>query len=117
MSATITGSGETIRPDLVMEYRTERVSRNVYHQVIGKAEQDVSLEVDGKRYGNLRLFFSSKVEAFAAYAALALGLPYEFADSELPEVGMRFARDGRMTLELTENRRHWIIEMEYREVT
>jgi len=116
MSATITGSGETIRPDLVMEYSTERVSRNVYHYVIGKAEQDVSLEVDGKRYGNLRLFFGSKVEAFAAYAALALGLPYEFADSEVPEVGMRFARDGRMTLELTDSRLHWIIEMEYREV-
>jgi len=116
MTATITGSGDTIQPDLVMDYSTARDSRNVYHDVVGKPEQDVSLEVDGKRYGTLKLFFSSRSDAVDAFAALALGLPYEFADSEIPQVGMRFARDGRMVLELTDDRRHWIVDMEYREI-
>jgi len=116
MAATITGSGDTIRPDLIMEYRTDRDSRNVYHNIIGKGEQDVSLEVDGKRYGKLTLFFSAKADAFAAYSALALGLPYDLADTDTPEVGMRFARDGKMAASLTRDRRHWILEMEYREI-
>jgi hypothetical protein len=116
MTATITGYGDTIQPDLVLEYSTARDSRNVYHDVVGKSEQDVSLEVDGKRYGTLKLFFSARADAVDAFAALAQGVPYEFADTDIPQVGMRFARDGSMTLRLTDDRNHWIVDMDYREI-
>ena len=116
MTATITGYGDTIQPDLVMEYSTARDSRNVYHDVVGKSEQDVSLEVDGKRYGTLKLFFSARADAVDAFAALAQGVPYEFADTDIPQVGMRFARNGPIKLELTDDRNHWIVDMEYREI-
>jgi hypothetical protein len=116
MTATITGGSTTIRPDLIMSYLADRDSRNVYHNIIGKAEQDVSLEVDGKRYGNLELFFQHKDDAWEAYTTLAAGLPFQLDDVGTPEVNMTFAREGKMSIALTADRRHWTVEMEYREI-
>lgn len=116
MTATITGGPANIYPDLIMEYRADRDARVVYHDVIGKAENDVTLLPDGKRYGNLSLFFQTKGDAWDAYAALALGLPYEITDTGTPEIDMKFSRDGKMTITLTPDRRHWIVDVDYREI-
>jgi hypothetical protein len=116
MTATITGGSATIYPDLIMEYAADRDARNIYHDVIGKGEQDVSLQVDGLRYGELRLFFQYKAAAFAAYADLALGLPFALADTGTPEVDMSFTRQGKMSVAITPDRTHWTVVMEYREI-
>lgn len=115
MTTTITGPGSSIFPTLVMNYKTDRDSRNVFHEIIGKSEPDVSLEIDGKRYGKLEMFFEYKADAWDAYTGLATGIPMELTDDDTPEVDMTFCRDGRMSMALTGDRKHWVIEMEYRE--
>jgi len=117
MTTTITSGSTSIFPDLVMNYKTERDARNVFHNVIGKAEPDVSLELDGTPYGKLELFFEHKDDAWNAYTDLSTGVPMELSDTDTPEVNMSFARDGRMSLHLTSDRKHWVLEMEYRETT
>jgi len=115
MTATITGPASSIFPTLVMDYETVKIAKNVFHEIIGKSEPDVSLELDPTRAGTLNLFFEYKADAWDAYTALATGIPFALSDSETPEVNMSFARDGRMTMRLTGDRKHWVIEMEYRE--
>ncbi len=115
MTTTITSGSTSIFPSLVMNYKTERDSRNVFHHVIGKAEPDVSLEIDATSYGKLELFFEYKADAWDAYTDLATGVPMDLSDTDTPEVNMTFCRDGRMSLALSGDRKHWILEMEYRE--
>ncbi len=117
MTTTITSGSTSIFPLLVMNYKTERDARNVFHNVIGKAEPDVSLELDGTPYGKLELFFEYKADAWDAYTALSTGVPMELSDTDTPEVNMSFCRDGRMSLNLTSDRKRWILEIEYRETT
>jgi hypothetical protein len=117
MTTTITDSISSFSPDLVMEYSTEKQSRNVIHNVIGKAEPDVTLELDGLRIGTLRLFFESKENAWVAYEALGQVATWELTDTDTPEINMNFVREGRMTMTLDSvSRRRWIIEMDYQEV-
>lgn len=117
MTTTITDSISSITPDLVLEYNTERESRNVLHNVIGKAEQDVSLELDGLRYGTLHLFFESKTDAWVAYDQLGAIGTWELTDTDTPEIGMSFVRQGPMKMGLDPvSRRRWIIEVDYQEV-
>jgi hypothetical protein len=117
MTTTITDASSSITPDLVMEYSTERESRNVLHNVIGKAEQDVSLELDGLRYGTLHLFFQSKTDAWVAYDALGGVGTWELNDTDHPQIDMNFVRQGSMQMKLDPvSRQRWIIEMDYQEV-
>ncbi len=117
MTTTITDSVSSFSPDLILDYNTEREARNVIHNVIGKAEPDVSLELDGLRMGTLRLFFEVKEDAWVAYEALGQVATWELTDTDIPEINMSFVREGRMTMTLDPvSRRRWIIEMDYQEV-
>ncbi len=117
MTTTITSSEHTIIPTFLMEYSAERASRNVIHNIIGKAEPDVSLELDGLRSGTLNLFFESKVEAWAAFQDLGTLSSWELTDTDHPEINMNFVREGPMTMELDpETRKRWVVGMDYQEV-
>lgn len=117
MTTTITDATSSITPDLVVGYDTERESRNVLHNVIGKAEQDVSLELDGLRYGTLHLFFESQTAAWVAYEQLGAIGTWELTDTDIPQIGMSFVRTGPMKMGLDPvSRRRWLIEMDYQEV-
>ena len=117
MTTTILGAAATIVPDLIMEYNTERESRNVLHNIIGKAEPDVSLELDGLRFGTLHLFFESKTDAWIAYDALGTVETWELTDTYHPEIDMNFVRTASMKMGLDPvSRKRWLIEMDYQEV-
>jgi hypothetical protein len=117
MTTTITDAATNIIPDLVLGYNTTRASRNVIHNVIGKAEPDITLELDGLRTGTLQLFFETKETAWEAYNALAGVATWELTDTDYPEIDMNFVREGNMSMELDPvSRRRWIIEVDYQEV-
>ncbi len=117
MTTIITDATSTVTPDLVLEYNTERESRNVLHNVIGKAEPDVSLELDGLRFGTLHLFFEAREDAWTAYEALGAIGTWELTDTDYPQIGMNFVRTRAMKMGLDPvSRRRWIIEMDYQEV-
>lgn len=117
MTTTITDAATSFVPDLLLEYNTTRASRNVIHNVIGKAEPDVTLELDGLRTGTLHLFFEAKETAWEAYDALGAVATWELTDTDHPEINMNFVREGNMSIGLDPvGRRRWIIEMDYQEV-
>lgn len=117
MSATLSSGTAIVAPELILEYRADQLSGNVFHRIIGKASPDVSLADDGPREGVLRCFFPTAAEADAARAALATAAVWTLSDPDVPLVNMTFARRERMTIQLEEEtREHWLLDIGYQEV-
>lgn len=114
---TLSNGTVTITPTLVTGYEAPSESRNVAHVIIGRAGDDVSLQPDSLRNGSLELLFVSKADAWAAREMHAAAGVFTLADDDIPEIGMRYVRDGSMTLALeSETRELWLLTVGYREV-
>jgi len=115
--STISNGVDTITPDLVTEYSTSQDARNVYHDILGRADDDVSLSADSLRSGSLALLFEDRAAAWAARALLAAPDVWTLTDPDVPEVGMTFTRDGALQVELDpETRALWLLSVGYQEV-
>lgn len=114
---TITKDATTITPQLVLGYRAESQARNVLHDILGRADADVSLREETLRAGTLSMLFLTKADAFAAYAFHTAGGTFSLADADVPEANMAFVRQGAMSIELDpQTRNRWVLEVGFQEV-
>lgn len=114
MTTTITTATGPLVPDLVLGYEAARAGRNVFHDIIGRADPDVSLQPAAPRAGTLQLFFLTEPQAVVAAAAHAVPAVFTLADSTYPTIGMRYVLDGRIGIKLDHTR--WIVSVDFREV-
>lgn len=114
---TISDGTTTITPLLVQGYEAATSSRNVVHQILGRADDDVSLMPDSLRSGTLRLLFADAESAWAAHALHTQAAVLTLADSDVSQVGMRYVRQGEMTLALDpQTRIRWELSVGFKEV-
>jgi hypothetical protein len=118
MSTLITSGSDTITPILVMGYEAERESGNIVHQIIGRANPDVTLRPARLRTGNLELLFSSEADAMDCVSTLANAGVCAVVSDERATVIMSFVLAGRLRHALDpETRDNWIVTAPYQEVT
>lgn len=117
--STISDGLTTITPRLVLGYETGRGSKNTFHDVIGKAAPDVTLEPLAARVGTLELFFEDAAAASACVTLHATAAVFTYTDTDNPSASMRYAVEGSgLNVQLDpETRRRWIVKVGYREVT
>lgn len=118
MGATITDGTTTITPLLVLGYQTNQTGRNVLHDILGRADFDVSLRTAGLRSGTLNLLFGTEADAQAARVFHAAAARFTYTDTDVPSAGMVYVLDAaQMTLELDpDTQRKWTLAVPYQEV-
>lgn len=115
--ATISDGTNSITPLLVTRYEAAQESRNIFHDVIGRADPDVTLRPASTRRGSLELLFENGDDAETARALLAQPKAFTYTDPDLPTAGMRFALDGNLSPALEdETRELWQVTVSYREL-
>ena len=109
----------TIEPVLVLGYTSRRAVRTIVHDILDRADPDVSMAPAGSRAGRLELLFADELEAETAELVLAQPAVWEFADADRSTVGMAFVvAGGELERELVdETRNHWIVRVPFREVS
>lgn len=108
-------NGDTTAPTLILGYETARRSQNLYHDVLGGG-QDVTLRPAALRSGTLRLFYPSEADAAAAMTMHAKSALFYVYDPDRPSIGMYYAVDGTLALELDSGRNVWTLAVGYQEV-
>lgn len=117
--ATISDGTTTITPDLVLgPYSASQASRNVFHDILGRPDPDVSLAPASLRRGTLQALFVDEGTADAARDMLAAASIYTYVEPDSPTMGMRFALDGDLSVSLlTDDDSYvWTLSIPYREV-
>jgi len=116
--STISDGATTITPELVLGYDTAQEGRNIFHDVLGRADPDVSLRVAGTRAGTLTLFFPTEAAANAARTLHAGAKVFTYTATDNATTSMRYVVDNagiRVQLD-PETRRRWTVAVAYREV-
>jgi len=120
VTTTITaigGGGNTVAHALT-EYRAERRSRNIIHEVAGGGTA-VTLYGAGARSGRIELQYLTDAAAMSALALLALKRSFTLASTDRPAVNMTFAVDeNSITLTLdSATKKFWLVGFGFQEVT
>lgn len=113
---TITDGTTTIAPALVLGYDTAQPTRNVFHDILGRPDPDVSLAPAALRSGTLSLLFLTAGEAQAARAVVTDAVVLTLTDVDVPETDMRFVVSGDIATTLDTETYLWTIDVPYREV-
>lgn len=116
MATTITYSSGTITPDLITGYDITRASRNVLHNIVNRADPDVTLNAAGLRSGTLSLIFGSKAAAFECSNAHGLATTFTITDDDVPEMNMKYVVSGNISLHLDDSRAAWTVTLDVVEV-
>jgi hypothetical protein len=118
MATTITNGVDTITPTLVNGYRTARPSRNIEHDILDRADPDVSLQAAGTRSGVLELVFDTEADAAEAEDLHAGTSTWLLGNTDHTTVDMAYvlAAGGTLERELDDTRKAWIVRVPYREV-
>jgi hypothetical protein len=117
MTTLISRGSTSVTPITVMGYKTARASGNVVHEILGRTDPDVTLRAAALRTGTLEFLFASHADAQAAEAILAGVGVITLADSDLPDIGMRFVLSGTLEMELEQtSRTAWTVTADYTEV-
>lgn len=118
--ATILISGSTvITPSVVTAIDTERVSGNRVHDIIGRANPDVTLRPAGTRSGTLSIVFvgaTSEADSAEAETALAAAAIWTLSSDDRASLEMSFVTSGRIARTLDARTGTWTLEVEFREV-
>lgn len=115
--STISKMGQAITPKLLLGYTSSTRSNNVIHQIIGRANPDVSFAPDSLRSGTLRLLFTSEADAWEAFELHSTPGVCRLYDPNVPAVNMAYVRSGELDIALDEDSRsYWILSVGYQEV-
>lgn len=90
MSVLITHTGGFISPVAVSDYSVEQQAGNIVHQVLGRADPDVTLRPASLRTGTLTLTFATAVDAADARRHHAAGGVFTLTSSTVPEANMSY---------------------------
>ena len=104
------------QPVYVLGYETSRASRNVFHDVIGRSDPDVTLMPASLRTGTLELLYTTEAAALEAERMHAVMAVLTLADIDVPSVGMTYVVDGTLQRRLDATVGVWTVSVPYREV-
>lgn len=110
---------EVIAPDLVLGWAPDREVRTVVHNILDRADPDVTLRPAATASGDLRLFFLDYADAQDAQDRLASGAVWTLhLDDLTPTVEVTFVVTGRVGLAAEEpDFRRWVVTASFREVS
>jgi len=114
---TISDGTTTITPELVVGYEATRDARTVVHQVIGRADPDVSLAADGLRTGSLELLFLTEAAASAGLALHTHPARFTLTEAGMTIPTMTYVRYGALRIRLDpQTQELWLLSVGFREV-
>lgn len=116
--STITDGTTTIAPELVLGYETSQAGRNTFHDILDRAEPDVSIAPAGLRSGSLTLFFLTADDAEACRQMHSRPAVFTYTPDDNPTTAMSYVLDdgGVRTALDDQTRRRWTVTVSYREV-
>lgn len=116
--STVSDGTSTLTPELVLGYETRQPGRNIFHDVIGREDPDVTLRRAGLRTGTLKLFFLTEGQANACRLLHSRPAVFTYTASDNATTSMRYAvDDSGITVTLDDDtRRRWVVAVAYREV-
>lgn len=117
MSTTITHSTGTITPTSMPEWESEAPARSIVHTILNRPDPDITKRPTGLRRGTLTLVFATGAAAYAARAILAVPQVLTLANSDVPQVGMKFVvADGDIS-DVYGQAKEWTLTVPFQEVT
>lgn len=118
MTVTITDGVSTSTPFTMQGYSSTRVSQNVFHPVIGRADDDVTLRPAGLRSGTVTFLFDNEADAAACGTLHAGAAILTLADDELATVGMTYVVSGNTVQTLNNDTLTvWLVAADFQEVS
>jgi len=119
LTETITSGSTTITPFTVLGYETTQAGRNIFHDILGRRDDDVSFRPAGLRTGTLNLGFLTEADADECRTFHADGALFVFESDDRPTIGMRYVLgEGGIGVALeSETRELWTVAIDYREVS
>lgn len=109
------GSGDNISPRLILGWDASAESQNVVHDIIGGGIA-VTLIRPRPTSGTLPLFFTEEAAAFAALEIHKRETSFTLTDTDRPVIGMRYVLDGSVSIQLTDDRKRWLVNVDYQVV-
>lgn len=110
--------GATITPLLVIGYESTRTARNVVHQILNRANPDVSLRPATLRTGTLTMLCASLAIAQSLEQLHLQDGIMRLQDADLPAAAMYYVPNGSITVTLDpEGRRRALVAVDFHEVT
>lgn len=113
---TATNGAGAFEPLAVEGYSPSRMSRNVIHDLLD-GSIGVSFISPRPRSGTLRLLFRTELEAFDAFDLFGEETTFEYASTEVTSVGMTFALDGSVDMDLDARTGNWWVVVGFQEVS
>lgn len=116
MATTLTRAGVTITPTAILGYSSSRDTGNVLHDVLGRADFDVTFGPAGLRALTLKFLFPTLTAALTAEQLHTSVGKIILADSDLPLVNMTYVPSGRIGVELDDESQKWFLVVDVQEV-
>ena len=117
MTSTISDGATSITPLQVTDYKSTRQSRNILHDVQGKAFPDATAMPAGPRTGTLTFLFGNEADALRCEIMHTGTAVLTFTDSDVSSAGMTYLADGSINRILDpQTRALWLVEVAFQEV-
>ncbi|WP_056653302.1 hypothetical protein [Agromyces sp. Root81] len=117
MTTTLSNGTDTVTPDAVNGYQTNREARTIAHDILGRGDPDITLRPASTRRGSLELLFADEAPAAAAEVAHAGAHVWTLANTDLGTIGMLYVvAEGGITRALDDTRACWLVSIPFREV-
>lgn len=117
MASTVSDGTTVITPWFVKGYQAAQAGRNIFHDVIGKTSQDVTLAVPKLRNGTLSFYFKTAAEAEACRVLHNQAALFTFTDEDVAAAAMTYATgDPAATVSLDDSTL-WVVDVAFQEVT
>ncbi|MDL9978851.1 hypothetical protein [Microbacterium candidum] len=112
---TITAGAAVISPILIHGFESSREAGTIVHDVIGRANPDITLRPASLRTGTARLLFADETASKSAEDALSLAVTCTLT-TELASASFPFVVRGPITRTLNESRVTWLVAFEFQEI-
>lgn len=115
---TVSDRYTTLTPDLVTDYGYARRSRSIIHELIGRADPDVTLRPASTRNGTLSYFAVSRELAYELELMHVAGDIFTVdTDPDDPTaVAFQYVLDGDLRVEYDAENDKWMTRVGFREV-
>lgn len=118
MSTSVTDGTTTLYPDVVDGWEASRQSQNIVHQILGRANPDVTIRPPMLRTGTLRMVFGAEADAAEAVSVHAAADTCSLVSTDRDEIDMTYVTSGRIGISLDDATRDvWVVEIDYQEVS
>lgn len=118
MTITITCGAASASPRQILSYKSSRTARNLIHDIIDRADPDVTLKPAGLRRGTLEMLCLDLTAGLAMEALHAGEGVCVLEDTERPGRNMSYVSAGDISLELDlQTGTRWIVSVDYQEVS